>query len=769
MPEHSKRTLFQELQQQRPQYPEENIRYAGWLRWLILGVTILLCTAFFPSTERQPLQYKVGMQWTQPTLVAQYTFPVFKPKSQYETEIRKIKEQTPPVFLLNAAALIESENIVRSFLESLLWETIAKDTLQTLTAFSPPTRQALYALPREQYNALINRLTQVVLEFQKSIYSRGYINILKKNIRSDSIVVRLSATEELWLPKHTVLDVNDYITEATFFVKRQPRTLESELIDTLTKLLHIPNLLFSHELTQELQNALAASVPRTVGIVQKGEIIVREGERIDELTALKLAAYYHYRLMQQQQISPLLRWIGNLGHAFLICTILFLYLFILRKRIFYDNWKLAGICAILVSIAAMTWITTIVTKEVPAQFLILLPAASMLIAILFDSRTAFYSTVVMAMLVAGIRSSDYLTALALLVSGTLAAYTVRDLQSRGQLFKAIGSILVGSVLAILVIAAEQLLPSRQLFLAFGFAFLNAVFSPILTFGIVLLLERTTNITTDLRILEFDRLDHPLLQQLEERAPGTYQHTLNVAHLAESAARAIGANALLTRVGAYYHDIGKIPKAEYFIENQIGIENKHEHLSPWQSALIIRNHIKEGIELGKQYGLPQRILDFIPQHHGTMLITYFYQKALEIAKEKGLEVNEEDFRYPGPKPQTKETTILMIVDGVEALARTLSNYDQQTIENAVEKLIEDRFLNGQFDESPLSFRELRIIQRTLVRHLLGMGHPRVRYPNQQQFEQLSSGATARASSTISSTSPESSEQSQGTSDGDAAQR
>ncbi len=753
MPSTAKRTLFQELQQQKPSYPEDTVRYAAWLRWSILTLTVLLTTVFFPSVERQPIQYKVGMHWTQPTLVAEYTFPIFKPKSRYEAEVKQAKADAPPVFQLNTAALTESENIVRSFLESLLWKTIAEDTAQSIELFSQPTREALYALPREQYADLIDRLTHVVLEFQKTIYSRGYINILKKNIAADSIVVRLSATEELWLPKHAVFDVNDYIREATFFVKRQPRMLEAELIDTLTKLLHIPNLLFSHELTQELQNAMAASVPRTFGIVQKGEIIVREGERIDELTALKLAAYYHYRLLQQQQVSPLLRWLGNLGHALLICAILFLYLFILRKQIFYDNWQLLGICVTLLSVEALAWISAIIGSDLPIQFLILLPAASMLIAILFDSRTAFYTTVVMAMLIAGIRSSDYLTALASLIAGTLAAYTVRDLQSRGQLFQSIGSIFIGYALAILVIAAEQLLSSQHLLLAFGFAFLNAVLSPILTFGILFLLERTTDITTDLRILEFDKLDHPLLRQLEERAPGTYQHTLNVAHLAESAARAIGANALLTRVGAYYHDIGKIPKAEYFIENQIGIENKHLKLSPWQSALIIRNHVKEGIELGKQYGLPQRILDFIPQHHGTMLISYFYQKAVAIAKEKGIEVNEEDFRYPGPKPQTKETTILMIVDGVEALARTLTNYDQHAIEQAVEKLIEERFLDGQFDESPLSFRELRIIQRTLVRHLLGMGHPRIRYPNQQKFEQTAADTSAQSSA--KAVSPESS--------------
>lgn len=727
-------TLFHQIQSRYAHYPEEGVRYSRWMRSIIIMGTILFCAFLFPQFERQfVIQYHAGAIWHSSPVIAEYSFPIYKPDQLYQQQIQQIKQNTPPVFLLNSSALIETEAIIQGYLDNLQFFTPigGTDTIASSYRFSPMVMQALRSLTPAEYREFSNRIRNTVLNFQKTIYSYGYINLPKKSIQADSIVVRISATEELWLPKNFVKDVNDYITEAALFIKRQPGVLEREILDSLMVLLHIPNLIYSADYTQELQKALINSVPRTIGFVQKGETIVRKGERIDSLTALKLENYYRFRSIQEPIVPAIFTFLSNFGQAFLICSILFLYLAVLRKRIFFDNYQLFGICVTLVIISFLSFLSTTDYNGIPVQYLIVMPAATMLLAILYDSRTAFYSTVTMALLLAGIRAGDYHTALAMLFASTLAGFTVRDLQSRGQLFKSIGFIFVGFAIAILAFAADQMPSLNTLISLFTLSFLNAVFSPVLTFGTLYVLERTTNITTDLKIAEYDTLEHPLLQQLAERAPGTYQHTLNVARLAEVVARAIGANVLLTRVGAYYHDIGKIPKAEYFIENQIGIENKHERLSPWQSAAIIRNHVKDGIELGKQYGLPQPILDFIPQHHGTMLIQYFYQKAVEQAHQEGKDIHEEDFRYPGPKPQTKEATILMIVDGVEAMARTLPSYDAESIDQAIRKLIEDRCLDGQFDESPLSFKEIQIIRQVLTRHLLSMGHPRIQYPNQEK--------------------------------------
>jgi hypothetical protein len=212
-------------------------------------------------------------------------------------------------------------------------------------------------------------------------------------------------------------------------------------------------------------------------------------------------------------------------------------------------------------------------------------------------------------------------------------------------------------------------------------------------------------------------------KLSEYAPGTYQHTMSVALLAEKCAIAIGANSLLTRVGSLYHDIGKVAKPEYFVENQLNMDNKHDLLSPKKSAEAIRNHVLEGMKLAKEYKIPKRVIDFIPMHHGTSLIKHFYAKALEENDRKS--VNEDDFRYPGPKPNNKETAIVMICDPAEALSR-LENKSEEDIETAISFMIQERIGDGQFDNCNLTMNDLKLIKDTILKNLHGISHKRVEY-------------------------------------------
>jgi putative nucleotidyltransferase with HDIG domain len=359
---------------------------------------------------------------------------------------------------------------------------------------------------------------------------------------------------------------------------------------------------------------------------------------------------------------------------------------------------------------------------------VIVPALSMLIAILFDSRTAFYSTVVMSLLIAGIRGSDYSVGLAMMMGGMLAAYSVRDIKSRTQIFQSILFVMLGFALTIISISAERTLDISETLLQLGVAGVNSVFSPLLTFGILYIIERVFNLTTDLRLKEYDNVEHPLLVEMSEKSPGTYQHTLTIARLSESAAIAIGANGLLAKVGSYFHDIGKIPKAEYYVENQINIDNKHDKLSPKKSASIIRDHVQDGIELAIEYKLPQRIIDFIPMHHGTMLIKHFYAKAIELSNigEGSTIVKMEDYRYIGPKPVTKETAIVMLADAAEAIARAANADNREDIVEILDSIVKDRFLDGQFDECPITMAEIQEVKESFAKNLLGMRHHRVMY-------------------------------------------
>ena len=250
-------------------------------------------------------------------------------------------------------------------------------------------------------------------------------------------------------------------------------------------------------------------------------------------------------------------------------------------------------------------------------------------------------------------------------------------------------------------------------------------------GLLPFIERSFGVLTDLSLLEVGDVAHPLLQELVRRAPGTYNHSINVASIGEAAAEAIGARGLLVRVGAYFHDSGKMLKPAYFIENQ-GQENRHESLVPAMSTLIIIAHVKEGVELARQYNLPQPIVDIIAEHHGTTLVEFFYRRATELSQTdpNGTEIDEQNYRYPGPKPSSRESAVLMLSDAVESASRTLTEPTPARIASLVHDLAMKRLLDGQFDECGLTLEELELIERSLVKSLTAVYHGRVKYPDQR---------------------------------------
>jgi len=308
---------------------------------------------------------------------------------------------------------------------------------------------------------------------------------------------------------------------------------------------------------------------------------------------------------------------------------------------------------------------------------------------------------------------------------------VRDARMRGQ---AIGA---GVFVSLVHLACLVLLnPDYHLFLKKGFAVqylyplvANGFICAFLVIATLKVFEFLFGVLTNYSLLELADFNQPLLKRLILEAPGTYHHSLIVSNLAEGAADAIGANALLTRVGAYYHDIGKLVKAEYFAENQRMGYNKHDNIEPSMSRLVIFNHVTEGIELAQKHKLNPAIIDFIPQHHGTGLMYYFYQKAMEEAQEREA-VDESGFRYPGPKPQTRETAITLLADSAEGATRALDEPNPTNIEETVKKVINNKFIDGQLDECNLTLQEINKISSTFRRVLSAMYHARIKYPEKK---------------------------------------
>ncbi|MDE2060419.1 MAG: HDIG domain-containing protein [candidate division NC10 bacterium] len=367
--------------------------------------------------------------------------------------------------------------------------------------------------------------------------------------------------------------------------------------------------------------------------------------------------------------------------------------------------------------------------NVPAsalEYSIPVALGGLLLAILFNSRLAFAGALAISILTALLATNGFRFFLYSLVSSLAAIFALVGRKDRAILLKA--GVAVGLANLYSVLAWSLLSGSTE---RLGFHLLcglvGGLVVAILSLGLLPLFEYLFEVATDFRLLELCNLNHPLLKQMILKAPGTYHHSIMVGTLAEAAAEAIGANSMLCRVGAYYHDIGKITKPSYFIENQQNVRNRHEKLGPSLSSLVIVSHVKAGIELGRAYGLPPAVLEMIPQHHGTRLILFFYHKAKGAEESDQGEVQEEKFRYPGPKPQTKEAAILMLADAVEAASRTLTERTPGRFQALVAKIVNAIFADGQLRECELTFSELRLIEENFVRILCGIYHRRVEYP------------------------------------------
>jgi putative nucleotidyltransferase with HDIG domain len=358
-----------------------------------------------------------------------------------------------------------------------------------------------------------------------------------------------------------------------------------------------------------------------------------------------------------------------------------------------------------------------------------LATAAMLIGILLEGRLALLVTALLATFI-GIDTSSLPAAAVGLFTGTVGVLAVARVTRRWDLVTA--SLLVWatnivSVLVFSLLGQDALDGILRDTLFFGG--LNGLTAALVAIGALPFLESFFGITTHIKLLELSNPSEPILHRLLTEAPGTYQHSIMVGNLAEAAAQAIGADALLCRVGAYYHDIGKIRRPRFFVENQVGQENPHDKLAPSLSSLIIVSHVKDGLDLARQYRLPEVLCQFIPEHHGTNLVSYFYHQARSRSTEP---IFEEDFRYPGPRPQSRETAVVMLCDGIEAASRTLPSPSPEKLEELVNKMVDQAVRDGQLNECDMSLKDLTDVKEALVRALASQYHGRIEYPDASQL-------------------------------------
>jgi putative nucleotidyltransferase with HDIG domain len=477
-----------------------------------------------------------------------------------------------------------------------------------------------------------------------------------------------------------------------------------------------PNLFVDPAATRTLRREATEAVQPVRVRVLRGEVIVRRGDRITEEHVQRLAAL--------GLLGAPTGWETVLGSAAVIALLLAVtavYLVEYQREI----WR--------VDRHLLLWSLVVVLTAVVARVVIasrynvyLIPSAvgPILLATLLQPRLALLTSAVLALLLGLIAGGDYRLAVVAFVGGMVGVYAIRRINHRTDLVVAglkVGLATAAAVGAVGLFERHPLYPRLVTDAAFGVA--NGLLVGIMSIGLLPYLENLFGLVTPIKLLELSNPGHPLLRRLQLEAPGTYHHSIIVANLAEAAAEAIGADPLLVRVGTYYHDVGKIRRPVFFRENQIGVENPHERMSPSLSALVVAAHVKDGLELAREYRLPRVIADFIPQHHGTTLITYFYHQALR----RGDEPEATTYRYEGPKPQSRETAIVMLADGAEAAVRSLQRPTPDRIYEVVRSIIRDRLEDGQLDECDLTFRDLERIAQAFTRILTGIFHPRIEYP------------------------------------------
>jgi len=497
------------------------------------------------------------------------------------------------------------------------------------------------------------------------------------------------------------------------------KALSGLLVSILT-----PNLVYNEAETEARRKTLVESITPvyTQLPVKKNELIIGKGRKAAKIHLLQLG-----QIAKEETGFETITYMGGVVVLFITFIIMIpLYLSTYRKKIYRDTRNLYLISMIVVLTVFMT--KAIIISPLPSYFIPIV-AATMLVAIILDAGVSFMLAIMLSIF-AGLIAGNKFEVMAVLLIGSIAGvYFIRGVRRRSQILKA--GLFVG-LLKFILICGFGLLNALEpeVFLREG---CWGIASGIVASGIVMFLlpvfEFIFNLPTDVTLLELSDLNHPLLKKMVLVAPGTYHHSLVVGNLAEAASDAVGANSLLARVGAYYHDIGKIEKSEYFSENEGNQRSTHEKLTPSMSALIIQSHVKDGIELAKKNNLNQTIIDFIAQHHGTSLIYYFYQRALEKIGDED-KLKEEAFRYQGPKPQTKETAIVLLADAVEASSRTLNDPTPSRIKGLVQKIINNKFIDNQLDECELTLKDLNKIAAAFVRILTGIFHTRVEYPDEK---------------------------------------
>jgi len=735
-----------------------------WKILLLLGLSLAITVILTPKGQRPLRQYKVG-EIAQENVKALGTFLVEDVEITAQRK-RELLAQVPPVFDLDEEAAAKAHERLRQALEfmrrhyqeltqpkvsgdeqnpnikhaPLRFSAVYKRLLENKPEFerllgTTISNSTFHLLARAEFSPQLEGLiNQVLAQFfrQGVISSRGVLTSESKEI----LVRRLpSRKETLERPPFDFVDLEDTRKPVANYCREVAADFSSTerwLVCDLAEYILFPNVSPNLAETQERQKAILKELKPAYFQVKKGELLVREGERVTPLLLAKLEA--------QSRIYPqsrrVLLFLGIFFSLVLFLGVIYRMARVslkqfsnrLRDLVFLSSLILGSLLlnkAYLILGEGATHIS----PEMGQNLIYFLPLglAPIFAAIFLGVETGVGMALLSATLTALLLEKPFPFFIYMVSAGLVGVWGVRNYRHRSALIKAGLTIsLVNLALVSFFKLMDFPFTAQDLFIGQAFALGGGLLTGILALGLTPIIEAGFHYTSNIRLLEVLNLDQPILRELMLLAPGTYHHSLVVGQMVEAAAEAIGANPLIAKAAAYYHDIGKVKKPPYFVENQLGGENKHEKLAPSMSALILISHVKDGVDLARKHKLGDRIVDIIQQHHGSSFISYFFHKAKTQAGQTQ-QVNPEDYRYPGPRPQTREAGLVLLADQVEAASKTLTDPTPARIQGLVQKIINNVFADGQLDTCELTLKDLHLIAKSFNKILSGIFHQRINYP------------------------------------------
>lgn len=665
---------------------------------------LVVLVSLFPREGKFKYEYQKGSPWHHEDLIAPFDFAILKPAAELKNERNAILNYLQPYFRI--------DEVIPATKFKALSEKFDSAWMQS------PEYQNAGENIRSKYR-------EITFALFDSIFNRGIIaltpEIENKPAEFRIIAVRGNEAEAVEIQSFfTISSADQYIRK---YLKTIPGINPGFIIPLLENSI-AQNVFFDASTSQSERDEALANISATKGMVQKGECIISRGELVSSEKFQKIESLkndYEQQLGISSQYYLVL-----LGQVMLMAISLLVFILFMRafRRDIYAENK--NIVLILLLITIMVFITRmIININVSYLYVVPLCLVPIIIRTFYDTRMALFVHIITIIIIGFLVPNSFQFLFLQLIAGIITIITVVNLQRRAQFF--FTSLMIFITYSVIYIGMTLIQEGsfssidENAFMLFGASALLTLFS----YPLIFIFEKIFGLVTDVSLMELSDTNSKLLREMAMHAPGTFQHSLQVANLAEEAAHAIGANTLLTRTGALYHDIGKMEMAQYFIENQITGINPHDELTYEESAKVIIGHVQAGIEKARMFKLPELIIDFIRTHHGTRYTGYFYQ--MQIRNYPGEEFNEASFRYNGPIPFSKETSILMMADSVEAASRSLKQYDAASIHNLVESIINKQIETNQFLNSELTLKDITRIKKILKKLLMNIYHIRVEYP------------------------------------------